>query len=212
MPDAHHVSATGASKRAKFSLPDEFDGRVNESAMYHAVRTFLSNQRQGTHATKTRSEVAGGRRKPWRQKGTGRARQGTTRAAQWRGGGVVFGPQPRSHRLDLPKKVRRLARQSALNARALEGAVYVIEDLTFDQPRTKQMVELLDKMKLTEKRVIVLTAESRPAVYLSARNLHNVYVFRFRDVTAFEVLWSDAVVIEEAALEAGNSEPGDADA
>jgi large subunit ribosomal protein L4 len=200
------VSATGSKKRSKFSLPESYDGRVSEGAMYHAVRAFLSNLRQGTHSTKTRSEVSGGGKKPWRQKGTGRARQGTTRASQWRGGGVVFGPRPRSYRVDLPRRVRRLARQSALNARANDGAVFVIESLAFEKPQTTQMVSLLDKLELMGKKVLLLTSENRVATYLSGRNLGNVHVMRYSDVTAYEVLWSDALVIEEAALGGGGAD------
>ncbi len=206
MLKAHHVSATGSKKRSKFSLPESYDGRVSEGAMYHAVRAFLSNLRQGTHSTKTRSEVSGGGKKPWRQKGTGRARQGTTRASQWRGGGVVFGPRPRSYRVDLPRRVRRLARQSALNARANDGAVFVIESLAFEKPQTTQMVSLLDKLELMGKKVLLLTSENRVATYLSGRNLGNVHVMRYSDVTAYEVLWSDALVIEEAALGGGGAD------
>lgn len=206
MLKAHHVSATGSKKRSKFSLPESYDGRVSEGAMYHAVRAFLSNLRQGTHSTKTRSEVSGGGKKPWRQKGTGRARQGTTRASQWRGGGVVFGPRPRSYRVDLPRRVRRLARQSALNARANDGAVFVIESLAFEKPQTSQMVSLLDKLELMGKKVLLLTSENRVAAYLSGRNLRNVHVMRYTDVTAYEVLWSDALVIEEAALGGGGAD------
>lgn len=207
MLKAHHVSATGSKKRSKFSLPESYDGRVSEGAMYHAVRAFLSNLRQGTHSTKTRSEVSGGGKKPWRQKGTGRARAGTTRASQWRGGGVVFGPRPRSYRVDLPRRVRRLARQSALNARANDGAVFVIESLAFEKPQTSQMVSLLEKLALMDKKVLLLTSENRIAAYLSGRNLRNVHVMRYTDVTAYEVLWADALVIEEAALAGGGADP-----
>ena len=207
MLKAHHVSPSGGKKRSKFTLPAEFDGKVSEGALYHAVRAFLSNQRQGTHSTKTRSEVSGGNQKPWRQKGTGRARQGTTRAPHWRGGGVVFGPKPRSYRVDLPRKVKRLARRSALNARANDGALYVIERFEFEQPKTKQLIELLDKLELAGRKVLVLTADVQPAVYRSGRNLPRVHVMRYAEVTAVEVLWADAVIVEEAALATEGSPP-----
>src|SRR2546427_8215771 len=123
MIEAPHFSAAGAKKK-NVRLPETlFDGTVNEDVMHRAVVTFLSNQRQGTHATKTRRFVTGGNQKPWRQKGTGRARQGSTRAPHWRHGGIVFGPHPRSYRLGIPKKMRQLAKKSALNARAREGAL-----------------------------------------------------------------------------------------
>ncbi len=189
-----------AEPKGSYALPAEYDGTVNETVLYQAVRAFQNHQRQGTASTKTRAEVSGGSRKPWRQKGTGRARQGTIRAAQWRGGGVVFGPRPRSYRTGLPRKVKRLARQSALNARASEGALYVIEQLDFERPKTKQMLELLAKMGLKEQKVLVLTSGSRPNVYLSGRNLQDVYIMPYADASAYEVLWSDAVIVEEAAI------------
>ena len=124
------------SARAPFALPaDYFDGTVNEPVLHQAVKVYLNNQRQGTAKTKTRSFVSGGNQKPWKQKGTGRARQGSTRAPHWRGGGIVFGPIPRDYRTDIPRKVKQLARKSALNARAREGALHVVERFAF---RTSQ--------------------------------------------------------------------------
>jgi len=189
-----------AEHKGSYALPTEYDGTVNRDVLYRAVRAFRNNQRQGTHATKTRAEVSGGARKPWRQKGTGRARQGTIRAPHWRGGGVVFGPRPRSYQTDLPRKVKRLARQSALNARAGEGALLVIEALAFERPRTRQMVQLLEKMGLEGRKVLVLTSEARENVHLSGRNIPDVRVMRYTDATAYEVLWSDAIVVEETAI------------
>lgn len=199
MLEAHHYTAA-AKRKGSYALPEEFDGRVNEAALYHAVRAYRNNQRQGTHSTKTRAEVSGGNRKPWRQKGTGRARQGSIRAPHWRGGGVVFGPRPRSYRTDVPRKVRRLARQSALNARANGGQVFVIESLAFEAPKTRLMAELMVKLGLEGRKVLVLTSETRPAVYLAGRNLRDVLVLRYADAAAYDVLWSDAVVIEEGAI------------
>ncbi len=200
MLKAHHVSSTGAKKKANFTLPAAYDGAVHEGAIYHAVRAYLSNQRQGTHSTKTRAEVTGGGSKPWRQKGTGRARQGTIRAAQWRGGGIVFGPKPRSYRIELPRKVRQLAKRSALNARATDGALYVIESLSFEVPKTRQMVELLEKLELSDKKVLLLTHENRTEVFLSARNLARVQVMQYANASAYEIIWADALVVEESAL------------
>ena len=191
---------TAAEQKGSYALPGEFDGTVNRDVLYHAVRAYLNNQRQGTHSTKTRAEVSGGSRKPWRQKGTGRARQGTTRAPHWPGGGVAFGPKPRSYQTDLPRKVKRLARQSALNARAGEGALKVIEGFGIESPQTRQLAELIAKLGLEGQKVLLLTSEHRPAVYLSGRNLPSVHVMPFADASAYEVLWSDVVVIEEAAL------------
>jgi large subunit ribosomal protein L4 len=212
MIEAPHYSAAGAKKKA-LPLPAAiFDGRVNEDVLHRAVVAFLANQRQGTAATKTRSFVSGGNQKPWRQKGTGRARQGTTRAPHWRHGGVVFGPHPRDYRMGIPKKVRQLARKSALNARAREGALVVVDALAYEKPKTKLFAELLTKLGLADRKVLVLTADGPTAhnVYLSGRNIPGVRIARFTDVTAYDVLWSDAVVIEAPALEGAVTEAADA--
>lgn len=199
MPEARHYTAAAAHK-GTYALPAEYDSRVNRAVLYQAVRAYRNNQRQGTASTKTRAEVSGGNRKPWRQKGTGRARQGTIRAPHWVGGGVVFGPRPRSYRTDLPRKVRRLATQSALNARAAEGAIHVLEALEFPEPKTRQMVQMLTTLGLGARKVLVLTAETAPNVFRSGRNLPTVHVMRYADVAAYDVLWADALVIEEAAI------------
>ncbi|HEV2751041.1 MAG TPA: 50S ribosomal protein L4 [Gemmatimonadales bacterium] len=202
MIEAPHYSAAGAKKKAVRLPATLFDGTVNEDALHRAVVTYLANQRQGTHDTRTRSEVSGGNQKPWRQKGTGRARQGSTRAPHWRHGGIVFGPHPRDYRLGIPKKIRQLAKKSALNARAREAAVFVVDVLEYEKPKTKTLAELLDKLGVAEKKVLVLTAGAANAfnVYLSGRNLPKVHVMRFADVTAYEILWADAVVVELPAL------------
>src|SRR6267378_1681655 len=192
MIEAPHFSAAGAKKKA-VSLPAVlFDGTVNEELLHRAVITYLSNQRQGTHSTKTRAEVSGGNSKPWKQKGTGRARQGSTRAPHWRHGGVAFGPTPRSYRLGIPKKMRQLAKKSAFNARAREGAVVVVDAFEYDKPKTKDLAALIAKLELTDKKVLVLTAgdENAHNVYLSGRNMPGVHVMRFADATAYEILWS----------------------
>jgi large subunit ribosomal protein L4 len=202
MIEAPHYSAAGAKKKAVALPAALFDGTVNEHALHRAVVTFLSNQRQGTHDTKTRSEVSGGNQKPWKQKGTGRARQGSTRAPHWRHGGIVFGPHPRDYRLAIPKKVRQLAKKSALNARARESLLFVVDALAYEKPKTKQLAGLLDKLGLAGKQVLVLTAGDEGAhhVYLSGRNIPGVRVMRFADATAYEILWSEAVVVELPAL------------
>jgi large subunit ribosomal protein L4 len=202
MIEAPHFSAAGAKKKA-VPLPEAlFDGTVNEALLHRAVITYLANQRQGTSDTKTRSEVSGGNQKPWRQKGTGRARQGSTRAPHWRHGGIVFGPHPRDYRLAIPKKMRQLAKKSALNARAREGALSVVDALVYEKPKTKPFAELLGKLGLTGKKVLVLTAgdETGQNVYRSGRNIPGVQVMRFADATAYEILWSEAVLVELPAL------------
>ena len=193
--------ADGTPRPRAVKLPaDPFDGRVHEPAMHQAVKVFLANQRQGTAATKTRGFVSGGNQKPWRQKGTGRARQGSTRSPLWPGGGTMFGPHPREYRLGIPTKLRRLARSSALNARAKEKALTVIAPLAFAEPKTKQMAELLGKMGLGGHRVLLLTSELKLNVLLSARNIPDVAVMRYQDATTYDILKADTVVVEEAAL------------
>ena len=193
--------ADGKPRPKAVKLPtDLFDGTVNEPAMHQAVKVYLANQRQGTTLTKTRSFVSGGNQKPWRQKGTGRARQGSIRSPLWPGGGTTFGPTRREYRLEMPKKLRQLARKSALNARARENALTVVAPLAFDEPKTKRMAELLGGMGLTGSKVLVLTSELKPNVLLSARNIPEVDVMRYSDVSTYDILHADAVVIEEAAL------------
>jgi large subunit ribosomal protein L4 len=177
-----------------------FDGTVNRPVMHQAVKAFLANQRQGNAMTKTRGLVAGGNRKPWKQKGTGRARQGSIRAPNWVGGGTVFGPVPRSYAEYVPRQVRALARKSALNARAREDAILVIDRLDFEAPKTSRMRELLDRLGLDGRKVLVLTDGVKPAVFLSARNLPNAHVMPYSDVSTYHILWSDVVVIESSVL------------
>ena len=180
---------------------------MNEPVLHQAVKVFLNNQRQGTAMTKTRSFVSGGNQKPWKQKGTGRARQGSTRAPHWRGGGVVFGPIPRDYRTDIPRKVKQLARKSALNARAREGAVHVVERFAFRGPKTAQLAGLLASLGLDGRKVLVLTAAANEAVYLSGRNLPTVEVLPYPEAAAYHILWSEAVVVEEGALTGVIPEP-----
>jgi large subunit ribosomal protein L4 len=181
---------------------------VHEAALHQTIKAYLANQRQGTAKTKTRAEVSGGSRKAWRQKGTGRARQGSTRAPHWRHGGVAFGPSPRSYRQDVPRKVRALARKSAFNQRALDGQITVIEGWTFDAPKTKAVAGILGKLGVADaRRVLLLTDGVREPLYLSARNLPNVEVMPFAQASAYDVLKARQVVIEQAALDAVAAAP-----
>jgi large subunit ribosomal protein L4 len=208
MIEAPHYAPDGAKRGASFPLPAEyFDGTVNEPVLHQAVKVYLNNQRQGTHMTKSRSFVSGGNQKPWKQKGTGRARQGSIRAPHWRGGGVVFGPTPRDYRTEIPRKVRQLARKSALNARAQEGALHVLERLAFRTPKTAQLASLLASLGLAGRRVLVLTAGHNANAYLSGRNLPAVEVMSYPEASAYDILWSEAVVVEEGALTGVLPEP-----
>jgi large subunit ribosomal protein L4 len=208
MIEAPHYTSAGDKNGSNFSLPAEyFDGTVNEPVLHQAVKVYLNNQRQGTHMTKSRSFVSGGNQKPWKQKGTGRARQGSTRAPHWRGGGIVFGPSPRDYRTEIPKKVRQLARKSALNARAREGALHVIERLAFRTPKTAQLAGLLSSLGLDGRKALVLTAGHNANAYLSGRNLPRVEVMAYPEASAYDILWSDAVIVEEGALTGVMPEP-----
>ncbi len=204
MLEARHCSATGGTRDTGFALPsDYFDGTVNTAVLHQAIKTFLGNQRQGTASTKTRSHISGGNQKPWKQKGTGRARQGTTRAPHWRGGGVVFGPHPRDYRTGLPKKVRQLARKSALNARAREGALIVIDRLAFESPKTSAFAAILEQLGLTGQKVLVLTHGQNPQAWLSARNIPGIRIMPWSDAAPYDIIWSSSVLVEAGALAGG---------
>lgn len=197
---ARYYKADGKKGKAR-ALPDAiFDGVVNEGAMHQVVKVYLSNQRQGTASAKTRSDVRGGSRKPWRQKGTGRARQGTIRAAQWEGGGVAFPPIPHSWRLRVPKKLRTLARRSALNDRAEHDRVVMVDMPELEAPKTREIVAFLGAMKL-EGKTLILTDGRNANVYKSTRNLADVEVLPFGTESVYDVLWANTVVIERSALE-----------
>jgi large subunit ribosomal protein L4 len=187
--------------RERVALPGAlFDGTVNMPVMHRAVKAYLANQRQGNASTKNRKWVVGGNRKPWRQKGTGRARQGSIRAPHWVGGGRVFGPTPRSYAEYVPRQMRALARKSAFNARAREGAIYVIDAFQFDAPKTGRLQGVLDRLGVGDRKVLILTDGVKEAVYLSGRNLPTVHVMPYADVSTYHILWSDVVLIESAAL------------
>ena len=206
MIEAAHYSPSGTRHKAAFALPAEmFDGEVNEPVLHQAIKTYLNNQRQGTAMTKTRSFVSGGNQKPWKQKGTGRARSGSTRSPIWRGGGIVFGPIPRDYRSDIPRKVRQLARRSALNARAREESLFVVDAIEYEKPKTSKLAGMLEKMGLEGKKVLVLANGQNRNLYLSGRNIPTARVMTFADASAYDVLWSEAVVVEQGALGAGEA-------
>ncbi len=187
--------------RDTVALPGElFDGTVNMPVMHQAVKAFLANQRQGNAATKIRKYVIGGNQKPWKQKGTGRARQGSTRAPHWVGGGTVFGPTPRSYAQYVPRQVRALARKSALNARARENAIFVIDRFEYDSPKTSRLKALVERLGVGEQKVLILTDGSKQNVFLSGRNLPSVHVLPYADVSTYHLLWSDVVLIESGAI------------
>jgi len=172
----------------------------NDVVLHDAIVLAQSNERQGTHSTKTRAEVSGGGRKPWRQKGTGNARQGSIRAVQWRKGGIAFGPKPRDYSKKQNRKVRRLALKSALSYKAMDKEIVLLENIKFETNKTKEMVNLLNKLELTNSKVLLVIEELDDNICLSSRNLGNVKVVLPTEVNTYDVVNSDKMVMTESAL------------
>lgn len=188
------------SENGTVALNDSVFGiEPNESVVFDAVVMQRASLRQGTSAVKNRSAVRGGGRKPWRQKGTGRARQGSIRSPQWRGGGTVFGPTPRSYAYKLPKKVRRLAIKSVLSQKVLDGDLIVVDVLNFDAPKTKAFAEVLGNLKVTTKVLVALEADNDIAA-LSARNLPNVTVVPAKGINVLDVVNNQKLILTQSAL------------
>jgi large subunit ribosomal protein L4 len=180
--------------------PDVFEIEPNDHAIYQAVRLYLANQRQGTHKTKTRGEVRGGGKKPWRQKHTGRARSGSTRSPVWVGGGTIFGPQPRVYDFKLPRKVKTLARKSALSYKAKNGQILVVEDFTFPAPKAKEMGSLLKALSLDERKTLILVPSADVNVYKSGRNIPSVDVLEANKASTYDILNNQVLLIQKTAL------------
>lgn len=181
---------------------DIFEIEPNHHLIYQAVRSFLSNQRQGTHKTKGRSEVRGGGKKPWRQKGRGTARAGTIRSPLWVGGGTVHGPQPRLYKMDLPKKAAKLARMSALSLKAKSGEIMIVEDINFEKPKTKDFSSILNNLNIGSKKVLMLITADNENVYKSGRNIHRVNLRSAKDVATYELVNNQTILIQKSALDA----------
>jgi large subunit ribosomal protein L4 len=182
-------------------LPESVFGiEPNEPVMHQALLRQLANGRQGTASTKTRSDVRGGGRKPYRQKGTGRARQGSTRSPQWEGGGVVFGPHPRSYRMDMPRKQRRLALRSALSAKAQDGGLVVLEAFELEEPRTRAITDLLRSVE-AGRRVLVVLGSHNEMLEKSARNIAEVQVTLAGNLSVRDLLIAETVIVTRDAIE-----------
>ena len=175
-----------------------FAVEVNEAAMHQVVVALLANKRQGTQSAKTRAEVRGGGIKPWRQKGTGRARQGSIRAPQWIKGGVVFAPKPRDYRMSIPKSMKRVAMVSALTSKVQNNEMVVLENLDFEAPKTKQVVEMLKAFEA--KKTLIITAESNENVYKSARNIEGVAVLPVNNINVYDLLKYSKVIMTKDAV------------
>ncbi|AGC69594.1 50S ribosomal protein L4 [Thermoclostridium stercorarium subsp. stercorarium DSM 8532] len=179
---------------------DIFGVEVNTDAMHTAVVNHLANTRQGTQSAKTRSEVRGGGRKPWRQKGTGRARQGSIRAVQWKGGGVAFAPKPRSYRYTIPKKLKRLALKSALTTKVLDNNIIVLDELVMDEIKTKEFVKILKNLKVADESALVVLPEVDEKVIKSARNIPDVKTALVNTINTYDILKYKKFIITKAAV------------
>jgi large subunit ribosomal protein L4 len=195
------VLKVDGSKSGSIELNDSVFGiEPNQHVLFEAVNLQRASLRQGTHAVKNRSAVRGGGRKPWKQKGTGRARQGTIRAPQWRGGGIVFGPTPRSYSYKMPKKMRRLALRSALSAKANDNELAVLEAFNFDAPKTKELKNVMSNLELSKKVLFIVDALDNN-VELSARNIPSVKVIDAQSLNVLDILDANKVVITKAAVD-----------
>lgn len=184
----------------KMNLSDDvFDIHTKEGVVHSAVVNFLANQRQGTHSTKTKGLVSGGGKKPWKQKGTGRARAGSIRSPLWRTGGIVFGPQPRDYSYKLPKKVKRLALMTAFYRKLADGEVVVIDNFAIEKPKTKEMKEILKNLGLTGKSILIVLSEKDNSVVLSARNIPSVSVTRTADLNTYDVIVHNVLLMTKDA-------------
>lgn len=186
----------------KMNLSDDvFDIHAKEGVVHSAVVNFLANQRQGTHSTKTKGLVSGGGKKPWKQKGTGRARAGSIRSPLWRTGGIVFGPQPRDYSYNLPKKVKRLALMAAFYGKLTDGEVVIIDNFAIEKPKTKEMKEILKNLGLTGKSILIVLPEKDNSIVLSARNIPSVSVTRSADLNIYDVIaYNVLLMTKDAAI------------
>jgi len=176
-----------------------FGADINGAVLHAAVRAYLMNQRQGTQSTLTRTEVSGGGRKPWRQKGTGRARQGSTRSPQWTHGGIALGPKPRSYRTDLNKKTKRLALFSALSAKVAEGNLIVVDDIVCNEYKTKTMVNMLSALN-ADRRALIVLPEVNPYTVKSCANIQRVETTLATTINVYEIMKADKMIITAAAV------------
>lgn len=196
MPKLNVLNVSGQNV-GEIELSDSIFGvEVNGHVLYEVVKNQLANKRQGTQSAKTRAEVRGGGRKPWKQKGTGRARQGSIRAPQWIKGGVVFAPKPRDYRMSIPKSMRKVAMTSALTSKVAD--MVVLEDLTFEAPKTKEAVKMLNAFEA--KKTLIITAEVNENVYKSARNIEGVTVMPVNNINVYDLLNCKTLMITKEAV------------
>lgn len=195
-------STSGKKTSKKVSLNDGvFAVEPNDHAIYLDVKQYLANQRQGTHKSKERAEIAGSTRKIKKQKGTGTARAGSIKSPVFRGGGRIFGPRPRNYDIKLNKKVKQIARKSALTYKAKEDSVVVLEDFSFESPKTKQYSELLSNLSVADKKTLLVLAEQNKNVYLSARNLQGAKTVTVSELTTYDILDAKALILAESSVD-----------
>ena len=199
MPTISVYDMTGKQTGSMELNADIFGIEPNVAVMHSAVINYLANQRQGTQSTKTRSEVSGGGRKPWRQKGTGHARQGSTRSPQWTHGGIALGPKPRSYRFALPKKVRRLALKSAFSSKVIAGEMLVLESLSLEEIKTKTIVNMLNALG-ADRKVLLVLPEKDEKIVLSARNIPGVKTALVNTLNVYDILNCDKFIVVKDAV------------
>ncbi|HPI37059.1 MAG TPA: 50S ribosomal protein L4 [Ignavibacteriaceae bacterium] len=196
----------GTLSDEKIELSDDIFGiEPNDHVIYLSVKAYLANQRQGTHKSKERAEVRGGGKKPWRQKGRGGARAGTIRSPLWVGGGTIFGPKPRDYRQALPKKVKVLAKKSALSYKVKDEQLIIVEDFNFEQPKTKDFSAMLNALKIDSKKVLLLTNGKLENVWKSGRNIDKVSVLEASKASTYKILNNQVLVIQKSAAETMNN-------
>jgi large subunit ribosomal protein L4 len=195
------LTIKGKKSGRTIELPEEIFGvEPNNHVVYLAVKQYLAAQRQGTHKVKTRAEVQGASRKLHRQKGTGGSRKGNIRNPLYKGGGTIFGPKPHAYDIKLNRKVKDLARNSALSYKAKENAIVVVEDIALDTPKTKTFVDILDKLKIADKKTILVLSENNSNVELSSRNIPSVLSVVFKDMNTYDIVNSEVLVLTESAV------------
>lgn len=195
------IKIDGSKSGDTIELSDNiFAIEPNDHAIYLSVKAYLANQRQGTHKAKERGEVRGGGKKPWKQKGRGGARAGTTRSPLWVGGGTIFGPKPRDYRQDIPKKVKRLARKSALSYKVKDEQLLVVEDFNLDQPKTKEFSKILNALNVEGKKVLLLTDSNKPNVFKAGRNIPKIKILEAAKASTYDLLNNQILILQKSAV------------
>jgi large subunit ribosomal protein L4 len=192
----------GSASGEQIELSDEIFGvEPNDHAIYLSVKAYLANQRQGTHKSKERGEVRGGGKKPWKQKGRGGARAGTSRSPLWVGGGTIFGPRPRDYRQSLPKKLRRLARKSALSYKVKDEQLLIVDDFTFETPKTKDFISIIDSLKVSGKKVLLLTNGYDNSIYRAGRNIEKIQIMEADKASTYDILNNQVLILQKGAVD-----------